>query len=44
MSIDNVETMDQIRGVSKLNGWFGLRWYDPRLTWNPEDWAGLVLL
>jgi len=36
--------IDQKTNTSYVKGFFKLAWMDKRLTWNPQDWAGIELV
>lgn len=35
--------MNQITEQTSMLCYLATRWYDWRLTWNPEDWAGIEM-
>jgi len=35
--------LDQIDEITTMIGYIATRWYDDRLTWNPEDWADIEM-
>ena len=41
LGIISISELDVLQSYFELTSWYRLRWMDPRLTWDPDDYCGI---